>query len=103
MTANEPRPAWLTSLEERVANGTHDRLSAVVANRTPVQIKRTSGEMVTGYAIENAGVVVIVAWGDGAESWWAVPGGYRLAPGVMSKTVATEDFLQWNPAIAGES
>mgnify|MGYP001287833854 CR=1 FL=1 len=102
MSGTEPRAAWLINLEERVANGTHDRLSAIVESRTPVQIKRTSGEMATGYVIENAGVVVQVAWGNGAETWWREGGGYRVPPGVMSKTVPTEDFLEWNPAIAGE-
>jgi hypothetical protein len=49
------------------ANGTFDRIGAVIRERTPVQIKRTNGEMVTGYAIENgfAGMGLTVAWGAG--------------------------------------
>jgi hypothetical protein len=86
------------------ANGTFDRIGAVIRERTPVQIKRTNGEMVTGYAIENgfAGMGLTVAWGPGAAEWQAEGGGYRFPQGVQSKVVATEDFLEWNPAIAGE-
>lgn len=85
------------------ASGVFKRIDAAIAERTPVQIKRSSGEMVIGYAIENGfgGMGVSVAWGPGADEWWAEGGGYRFPQGVQSKIVHTEDFLQWNPSIAG--
>ncbi len=60
-------------------------------------IKRTSGEMVAGYVMENANVVAIVAWGPGAEKWWREGCHYRVPPGVMSKRVKIDDLLEWNP------
>jgi hypothetical protein len=86
-------------LNRWIANGTLDRIAAAIRDRTPVQIKRTSGEMVTGYAVENgfAGMGVSVAWGPGAEEWTREGGGYRFPKGVNSKVVRTEDLLAWNP------
>lgn len=95
--------ATFADRERWIANGTFKRLDAAIKDRTPVQIKRSSGEMVTGYAIENgfAGMGVSVAWGPGAAEWRAEGGGYRFPQGVQNKVVNTEDFLEWNPAIAG--
>jgi hypothetical protein len=89
--------------ERWIANGTFDRIDAAIKDRTPVQIRRTSGEMVTGYALENGfgGMGISVTWGPLAHEWSRHDGGYRLPKGCMSKVVTTEEFLTWNPAIAG--
>jgi hypothetical protein len=89
--------------ERWIANGTFDRIDAAIRDRTPVQIRRTSGEMVTGYAAANGfgGMGLTVVWGHGANEWTPSHGDIRVPKGVMSKVVTTEDFLTWNPAIAG--
>jgi hypothetical protein len=93
--------------ERWIANGTFKRIATAIKDRTPVQIKRSSGEMVTGYAIENGfgGMGVSVAWGSGADEWVYRDGRYHFPPGVgvQNKVVHTEDFLEWNPSIAGEA
>jgi hypothetical protein len=96
---------WAENRSRWIASGAFDRITAAIAGRTPINVKRTSGETVTGYALCNGygGAGVLLAWGDGAERWEEIRlDRYRLPPGVMSKTVPTEDFLEWNPAIAGE-
>ena len=89
---------WLIDHGRRAVDGTYKRIDAVVEDRIPVKIRRSSGEMVSGYVLENARVVAIVAWGVGAEGW-SQDGccKYRLLPGVMSKTVKVDDLLAWNP------
>ena len=86
----------LIDLARRIADGIDDRITAAVKARAPVQIRRSSGEMVTGYVLENAGVSAIVAWGAGAERWLLDGDKYRLPPGVMSKTVKVNDLVSWN-------
>ena len=93
---------WLIDHERRAEDGTYRRIDAVVEDRTPVKIKRSSGEMVSGYVLENARVVAIVAWGVGAEKWSQDGCKYRLPPGVMSKTVKVDDLLAWNPWLGAQ-
>jgi hypothetical protein len=97
--------ATFADRERWIANGTFERLDAAIKDRTPVQIKRTSGEMVTGYAVENgfAGMGVSVAWGTGADEWTREGGGYRFPKGVNSKVVRTEDLIAWNPWLGAEA
>jgi hypothetical protein len=92
------REAW-------IARGVFDRLDAAIKERTPVRIKRSSGEMVTGYAMENGfgGMGISVTWGPGASEWVYRDGRYHLPDGCSCKVVHTEDFLEWNPAIGGEA
>lgn len=94
---SENRKRWL-------ANGTFERIDEAIKNRTLVNIKRSSGDMVTGYIAANGhgGMSVGLVWGPGAADWYLDGGYIRVDSDVMSKTVPTEDFLAWNPAIAGE-
>lgn len=93
-----------TERDRWAASGVFKRLEAVIAERTPVQIKRSTGEMVTGYVFEVGfgGMGLQVVWGVDAQYWAPRPGGYTLPKGCKSKVVNTEDFLEWNPTLAGD-
>ena len=86
------------------ADGTLDRLSAATVAHTPVQIKRSSGEMVTGVIGScwgGGGLVCVVAWGAGTAGVRFDMGGDRVhfPEGVKGKRVRTKDLLEWNPAL----
>jgi hypothetical protein len=97
---------WLVDHERRVADGTYKRIDAAIKCRTPVQIKRTSGEMVTGIVASygHAGLSCVVAWGDGVEGVTVDIGADRVRcpEGVSCKHVRTEDLIAWNPWLGAE-
>ena len=97
---------YVADLERWRDDGTFDRLATARRDRAPVQIKRSSGEFVTGIvcAWVHGGLTQIVAWGEdlaGVE-WDIGADRVRFPPGVQGKKVDTRDLLEWNPALRGE-
>jgi hypothetical protein len=98
--------AHYESLMKRwTVDGTFDRLDAAFEQRTRVQIKRSSGEFVTGIiaCIGHQGLSCVVAWGDDLDGVRLDVGADRvhLPADVSGKKVTTEALLGWNPSLAG--
>lgn len=100
-----PKPDYVIDLERWRDDGTFDRLTAARDSRSPIRIKRSSGEFVTGViaAWGHGGLSHMVAWGDGADQYESNVGHVRFPPGVHSKHVKTEDLLAWNPSLRGDA
>lgn len=93
-------------LEQWRDNGTFARINRAMKAGTPVQIKRSSGEFVTGY-IKGwgfGGLMHAVVWGPNAqEAWWDVGADrVRCPDGVLGKNVKTTDLVEWNPWLGAQ-
>lgn len=98
------KPDWVILLDTWSADGTLKRLSDAVKNRTPVQIKRSSGEFVTGIiasAAGHAGLTCTVCWGEDLNRVTVTCDRVRFPEGVQGKHVDTEELLAWNPDLRG--
>jgi hypothetical protein len=97
---------YVVTLNRWRDDGTFDRLYAAAEKRTPVQIKRTSGEMVTGIVATygHAGLSCVVAWGDDVAGVTVDIGADRVhcPEGVSCKRVHTVDLIAWNPLLGAE-
>lgn len=84
-------------------NGLLDRLWKAAETREPVQIKRSSGEIVTGIVAcyGHGALSATVCWGDDTSGVTVDFGAdrVRFPPGVQGKSVYTHDLLDWNPAL----
>lgn len=99
---------WVLLLETWRDDGTRERLDNAVRDRTPVQIKRSSGEFVEGILVSasgHAGLTCTVAWGEDLDGVRVDVGAdrVRLPEGVFGKHVDTKDLLEWNPQLRGAS
>ncbi len=85
------------------ANGLLARLWLAADKREPIQIKRSSGEMIDGFVVcyGCGGLSASVVWGENAADTTVDYGAdrCRFPPGVQSKNVHTHDLLDWNPAL----
>ena len=99
-----------TDLDQRIRdlvkwseNGLMSRLWSAAEKREPVQIKRSSGEMVSGVVVcyGSGGLSATVCWGPNAAASMVDVGRdrVRFPPDVQGKNVSTHDLLDWNPAL----
>ncbi len=95
---------YIVDMETWAADGTFARLDEAIDRRDPVQIRRSSGEFVTGIlvALGMGGLLATVAWGDDLDRIERCADRVRFPPGVQGKHVPTRDLLTWNPSLRGE-
>jgi hypothetical protein len=88
-----------TDLHRWHSDGTMARVDQAREARTPVRIRRSSGEFVTGIicAWGHGGLSHVVAWGPGAEGVTvdSTADLVHFPPGVPGKRVDTADLLEF--------
>lgn len=87
-------------------DGTYRRIEDAVESKTPLKIRRSSGEMVDGLIArcDLGGVSCVVAWGPGSDQATTDAAGVvRFPCPVHNKRVDMAEIVDWNPWLSGKT